>query len=193
MQLPNTFFVSLENPIKGKTEQNISVLDAPIPETEMLPDVDDEIKSRLKLIKEPLEPIPVEEGTSALGIGKRLANLKGIPYKEHNNKDIINAIDKRTEQEKTNDLLKQFLGEKEIDDTSSSNASGINGLDSDEDPIKNIERRLAALKGTSTSGTSTFQIPSDANENEDEETMAQKMVKKVKLIYLFGFHFGSGC
>lgn len=164
--------VSKESPKKEQPNVSILDLDVPASEQEALPDVDDEIKKRLQVIKQPLVP---EEVQSVSEIGKRLANLKGIPFKEHNNIDALNKVDKRTEQEKTNDMMKQFLEENEID----SNAAGaaMNDFDSDDDPIKSIERRLAALKGTPTTSEDNKSHSND--ENEDEETATNRIVKRV--------------
>lgn len=154
----------------------------PESEQEALPDVDDEIKKRLQVIKQPLVP---EEVQSVSDIGKRLANLKGVPFKEHNNIDALNKVDKRTEQEKTNDMMKQFLEENEID----SNAAGaaMNDFDADDDPIKSIERRLAALKGAPTTSEDNKSHSND--ENEDEETATNKIVKRVRFHILINAVF----
>lgn len=154
----------------------------PESEQEALPDVDDEIKKRLQVIKQPLVP---EEVQSVSDIGKRLTNLKGVPFKEHNNIDALNKVDKRTEQEKSNDMMKQLLEENEID----SNAAGaaMNDFDADDDPIKSIERRLAALKGTPTTSEDNKSHSND--ENEDEETATDKIVKRVRSHILFNAVF----
>lgn len=175
---------AISKEIPKKDQPNVSILDLDVPESEQeaLPDVDDEIKKRLQVIKQPLVP---EEVQSVSDIGKRLANLKGIPFREHNNIDALNKVDKRTEQEKTNDIMKQFLEENEID----SNAAGaaMNDFDADEDPIKSIERRLAALKGTPTTSDNNKSHSND--ENEDEETATNKIVKQVRSHSLFKSRF----
>lgn len=152
----------------------MSILDLDVPEAEQeaLPDVDEEIKKRLQVIKQPLVP---EEVQSESDIGKRLANLKGVPFRENNNIDALNKVDKRTEQEKSNDLMKQFLAENEID--SGTNAAA-NEFDIDDDPIKSIERRLAALKGTPAASDENKSHSND--ENEDEETVTNRIVKRVR-------------
>lgn len=154
----------------------MSILDLDVPEDEKeaLPDVDDEIKKRLQGIKQPLVP---EETQSVSDVGKRLANLKGTPFRENNNIDALNKVDKRTEQEKSNDLMKQFLEENEIDNSSNAGAVGTNDFDADDDPIKSIERRLAALKGTPAASDENKSHSND--ENEDEETTTNKIVQRV--------------
>lgn len=147
----------------------------PAAEQEALPDVDDEIKKRLQGIKQPLIP---DEVQSVSDIGKRLANLKGVPFKEHNNIDALNKIDKRTEQEKSNDLMKQFWEEHEIKNGSNAAAAATNDFDiDDDDPIKSIERRLAALKGTPAKSDDKSH---SNDENEDEETATKRIVKRVR-------------
>lgn len=109
-----------------------SVMDEPLPNDINNDDVDKEIRERLKNIKEN----KVLNVSNDLDIAKRLAVVKGVEFKENTDYSFLRAVDKRTEQEQSNDLLKQYLEETSIDN--SGNA---------EDPIKDIERRLAALKG----------------------------------------------
>lgn len=160
-----------------------SVLDAPIPESEKLPDVDENIKKRLNAIKD-TNDLDKENTTGnnknttlVKDLGERLANLKGIDYKEYNYKDIVHAKDKRSEQERIVDLIEQFARENQIDDESSNRsgggAIGDDGSDDDQDPIKSIERRLAALKGTTTN-TSKEEVVV-----VDDPTMVKNIVKKV--------------
>lgn len=151
-----------------------SVLDAPIPCTEDLPDVDDLIRNRLQAIKQKDDATenatPGASGSSDMDINKRLANLKGVEHKEYNNLDIINKVDKRTEEEQTRDLIKQFMEETDID-------KETNMADIDDDPIKAIERRLAALKGT-TAATGN-KIPEN-QQHETEDELSKKIANKVR-------------
>lgn len=160
---------------------HVSVLDAPIPESEKLPDVDESIKKRLHAIKDTndLDSASRNKETSQGSLDERLANLKGTEYKEYDHKEIIHAKDKRSEQEKINDLIKQYAEENEIDELSrGARGSGADGdADGDEDPIKSIEKRLAALKGS----PSTSDKPK-SSENEqpvDEPTIVKNIVKQV--------------
>ncbi len=95
----------------------------------------------------------------------RVSNLKGIAHREHSNKDILLSTDTRTDEEKTRDLVRQFLEERALDDES--------------DPIKDIERRLAALKGTSS--TDDMKMDEKAESDSDEEVKVKKMVSKVRI------------
>lgn len=162
--------------IKGA--QSASILDQDTPIVEMapeptesndIPELDNEIRKRLAAIKEPLQPVKVNELQSDEDIAKRIADLKGVPLRENDAKKILNKVDTRTDEEKTHDLIKQFVEESEIDQVAGpSNDS--------EDPIKDIEKRLAKLKGTTpTDGT---QKPVNI-EHVSEEKMAEDIVKKV--------------
>lgn len=150
------------------------LLDAPIPSDECVPDVDDEIKKRLEVLKQPTETNNLDE--SPLDddvISKRLANLKDMPNKKYDDKSWMTAIDKRTEQERANDLMVQYMHEASIDNAIQ---------DSADDAIKDIERRLNVLKGGASSSSATIASASndDSNEHVDDDTLARKMVTKVK-------------
>lgn len=154
-----------------------SVIDAPIPESEQLPDVDESIKRRLNAIKEinNLDGDESKENNTPKDIGQRLASLKGTEYKEYDHKDIIHAKDNRSEQERINDLMKRYAEENEIDE--SGRGSGTSGDNDDEDPIKSIEKRLAALKGES--NTSNKPTNTENQEPVDEAAVVKHIVKKV--------------
>lgn len=149
--------------------KNISVLDAPIPEAETLPDIDDEIKKRLKSVKQPMNDL---EGVSDQSISERLANLKEIPHKDYDSRKLLNQIDKRTDHEKANDLVNQFMTETNIDNAVQ-----------EFDPLKNIEQRLAALKGFTGSSFNSEKKDSFDNSNElvDEDTLTKRIVTKVSV------------
>lgn len=137
---------------------------------ETLPDIDDEIKKRLKSVKQPMNDL---EGFSDQSITERLANLKEIPHKEYDSRKLLNQIDNRTEQEKANDLINQFMGETNID-------NAVHEFD----PLKDIEHRLAALKGFTAASPSTSEKKDsfdNSNELEDEDTLAKKIVTKVSV------------
>lgn len=144
---------------------NISPIDAPIP-AEAQVDLDEAIRSRLITLKEDRLNAKTNS-TSFADIAIRVSNLKGVQHKEHSNADILLNMDTRTDEEKTRDLVKQFLEERSLDDRS--------------DPIKDIERRLAALKGS----TSTDDMKADANKesDSDDEEKVKKIVSKVYGIY----------
>lgn len=153
---------------KSKKKEVLNVLDEPIPADQNLPDVDNEIKKRLEVLKKPNEP--VNDLASNRDIGERLANLKDMPYKEHDHTKLINAVDKRTEQEKTNDLVEQFMNEASIDGAMAKRQ---------EDDIDDIHRRLAALKGSNFPPTDRKLSTDNNDEVEDEETFVKKIVTKV--------------
>lgn len=149
---------------------NSSLLDVPFPDEEKLPDIDDEIKKRLEVVKQPTNDLDKE--FSDRGIAERLATLKGMPHKEYNHSAMLNAVDKRTDNEMAHDLVAQFMQEVSLDEAVK---------DSYEDPIKAIERRLAALKESPTeqpgqTGNKTIDSPEQTP--EDEETLTKKIVTK---------------
>lgn len=105
---------------------------------------------------------------SDLEISSRLAELKGLPQKNYNNSDLLVSKDRRTDKEKIDDLLKQFVEESSIDNNGMSTAST--------NPLEDIEKRLAALRGTEYKPDDN--TPSD-NENEmDEDEAASKIVNR---------------
>lgn len=155
----------------SKFESYGSVLDAPIPNDEPLPDIDEEIKKRLEVVKQPTNDLDQE--FSDKSIAERLANLKGIPHKEYDHRAMLNVVDKRTETEMANDLVAQFMKEVSLDEAAK---------DDYEDPIKSIERRLAALKGSPTNDSPAKPNGIQTDSPEDEETLAKKIVTKVRSI-----------
>lgn len=151
-----------------KVAPNSSLLDVPFPDEEKLPDVDEEIKKRLEVVKQPTNDL--DKDSSDRGMAERLAALKGVQHKEYDHKAMLNAVDKRTDNEKATDLVAQFMQEVSLDEAVK---------DSYEDPIKSIERRLAALKGSPTEQTGPAIDQADGSpQHEDEETLAKKIVTK---------------
>lgn len=148
----------------------IDLLDAPIPSDECVPDVDDEIKKRLTALKEPktnnLDAAPLSDDA----ITKRLANLKDMPQKNYDDKAWLTAIDKRTDQEQANDLMSRYMEEASLDNAVQ---------DSADDALKDIERRLKALKGDAGTSVAAKPLDDNSNEHEDEDTVAKKLVTKV--------------
>lgn len=142
-----------------------SPMDAPIP-PEAQGDLDEEIRNRLINLKDDrLNSKTPAESDSDIAI--RISNLKGVPHKEHSNADILLNLDTRTDEEKTRDLVKQFMEESQLDEQA--------------DPIKDIERRLAALKGSSSSQDIKIDVNKDGDKDSDsdEEVKVKKMVVKV--------------
>lgn len=165
---PKTYkcvFYSKQQQSPLKLDAGASVLDAPIPNDEQLPDIDEEIKKRLEVVKQPTNDL--DQPFSDRGIAERLANLKGVPHKEYDHRAMLNAVDKRTEHEMANDLVEQFMKEVDLDEATKNDS---------EDPILSIERRLAALKGSPTEQKN----PIGDESPQDEETLAKKIVNKVR-------------
>lgn len=120
------------------------------------------IRSRLITLKD--DRLKSKSTTPSFAdIAIRVSNLKGIPHKEHSNKDILLNLDTRTDEEKTRDLVKQFMEERSLDEAS--------------DPIKDIERRLAALKGSSS--LDDMKVDASKESDSDEEVKVKKIVSKV--------------
>lgn len=140
---------------------NNSPIDAPIP-AEAQADLDEVIRSRLITLKEDRLNSKTDKSSFA-DIAIRVSNLKGIEHKEHANTDILFNLDQRTDEEKTRDLVKQFLEERSLDEQA--------------DPIKDIERRLAALKATSSSDD--VKLDANKDSDSDEEVKVKKIVSKV--------------
>lgn len=139
---------------------NVSPMDAPIP-AEAQTDLDEVIRNRLMSLKD--ERLNSKTNSQSFAdIAIRVSNLKGIAHKEHSNKDILLNLDTRTDEEKTRDLVKQFLEERSLDEQS--------------DPIKDIERRLAALKGCSS--PDDMKVDGNKESDSDDETKVQKLVSK---------------
>lgn len=175
---------TIEQSVKSsplKLDPKASVLDAPIPADEQVPDVDEEIKKRLEVMKQPINDL--DQPFSDRTIAERLANLKDMPHKEYDNRAMINAIDTRTENQMANDLVDQFMKEVNLD--------GAVKTDCD-DQIQSIERRLAALKGSpiASGGADQKQQIGESNDepSPDEETLAKKIVTKVSVLLIIDKH-----
>lgn len=148
--------------------KGVSVLDAAFPEADQLPDVDEALKKRLQSLQEPEAEVNLNTLPSDADLKERLANLQGVPNKEYNNFDIINKVDKRSEEEQTRDLIKQFLEENNIDEAANPADAGENYVD----PIEDIERRLAALKGSPVAGDNKNEFK---RTDEDVEGIVDKV------------------
>lgn len=117
----------------------------------------DDIRNRLDQLK---DKNATEQNID--DIQQRLANLKGIDYKPQSGTKVLFSPDTRSEQEKIEDLLKQFVEEKDINDQ--------HEVPSQEQPgsIDDIEKRLAALRGIDVSKLKS-QIDNKSDETEQEE------------------------
>ncbi|XP_002044195.2 abscission/NoCut checkpoint regulator [Drosophila sechellia] len=106
-------------------------------------------------------------------IRARLANLTGMPHtKSYDKKDLLLSTDQRNDQEKMRDLLEQFVDEAQLDQNISRQR---------DDSISDIERRLRALRDTpvdSDAGPSRSQMDTVADNEEDDETLLQNILKK---------------
>lgn len=126
----------------------------------------DDIRNRLDILKQNDLPDETENNQNIDDIHKRLANLKGVEYKDYSESNkVLFTKDTRSEQEKINDLLKQFVEEKTIDEAAPEpNQSGT---------IEDIERRLAALRG---------QEPGNAKQQTEqiEETEEEEAARTMK-------------
>lgn len=102
-----------------------------------------DIRNRLDLLKDNNDNKDSSNETDNIDdIKQRLANLKGVEYKASTNK-ILFATDTRSQQEQIDDLLKQFVEEKEINcqyETEGNDSAKTGTID-------DIERRLAILRG----------------------------------------------
>ena len=128
-----------------------------------------DIRKRLDELKKNDVPENLDQAQDDDDIQKRLANLKGVEYKDHssNTSKVLFTPDTRSEQEKIDDLLKQFVDEKEIDDITvpEPNQAGS---------ISDIERRLAALRGQDLEKTKQqIEQTEETEEEEAARTMKQ--------------------
>lgn len=126
---------------------------------------DNEIAEKLKSLRGEAKIASSNE----FDIAQRLAGLRGVEYKEYSKKQLINSRDNRSDQEKINDLLNQYGEENTINEA----------VGETSDPIKDIENRLSKLREGRSSSTKITK-PEEYEESDDEETIAKKMVEKVK-------------
>jgi hypothetical protein len=140
----------------------------------------DDIRERLDALKK--DDIPqdlpgdVSNDLDQNNIEQRLAALKGVEHKDYSeaNKKILFPNDTRSEQEKIDDLLKQFVEEKTIDDESIP-AAGAAGT------IEDIEKRLAALRGQDLEKTKQQIEQIEETEEEETERIMKQYLDEAKL------------
>lgn len=118
----------------------------------------DDIRNRLDALKKFDLP---ESSQNDDDIQRRLAELKGVEFKASSNSKIHFTPDTRSEQEKIDDLLKQFVDENAIDDEAKPEPTKAG-------TIEDIEKRLAALRGQDLD--TTKQQIEQTEETEEEET-----------------------
>jgi hypothetical protein len=121
----------------------------------------DDIRKRLDQLKD--QKLEEESDKNIDDLQQRLANLKGIDYKPQSGSKVLFSPDIRSEQEKIEDLLKQFVEEKDISDQHDTAPS------QEEGSVDDIERRLAALRGIDLSKVKNSQIEDRSDETEQEE------------------------
>lgn len=123
----------------------------------------DDIRGRLDALKKVEIPEAAQDNDDD-ALAKRLANLKGVEYKDYaaTSSKILFFPDTRSEQEKIDDMLKQFVEERTIDDD-------VKPEPSQSGTIEDIERRLAVLRGQDLE--TTKQQIEQIEETEEEEAM----------------------
>lgn len=163
-------FVVTFSRLSPKEEAFEPVLE-PIPTTSFT----DDIRNRLDALKKDDIPVDLPQPDQS-DIEKRLAALKGVEHKDYSaaNKLILTAKDTRSEQEKIDDLLKQFVEERTIDDEAKPepNASGT---------IEDIERRLAVLRGQDLEKTKQQIEQIEETEEEEAERTMKQYLEEAKL------------
>lgn len=124
----------------------------------------DDIRTRLDQLKD--EKSTNDSNKNFDDLQQRLANLKDVDYKPQSGNKVLFSPDTRSEQEKIEDLLKQFVEEKEINDQHDNAAPSLDQPGS----IDDIEKRLAALRGIDVSQMKAQnQIEDRSDETEQEE------------------------
>lgn len=159
-------------PISTATSTTADATHSNAENSEIEENLDSVISKRLKDLKTIENPSTDEE------IRARLASLNGMPQKDYSKKDILLSTDERTDQQKMQDLLEQFMGESQID------RQIVNERN---DAISDIERRLRALREQPVDGLGAIQkehspdnnTPSD---NEDDETVLKAVMTKVQCL-----------
>lgn len=160
----------MDEPVPLKEDQLLPafVQQIPVaaPETNTEPnDLDELIRKRLQTLQQDRHTDGISKSTDT-DIAIRVANLKGLQYNSSNiNSDptLLLSTDKRTDEEKVQDLVKQFMAETNLDEAA--------------DPIRDIERRLAILKGSNRTNEKTRTEP-NADDEDDDETKIKKLVTK---------------
>lgn len=132
-------------------------------------DQDDAIKKRLNALK--AERLPPSEET-ANNIESRLAELKGMPLKDYSSKKVLFEKDTRSEAEKIEDLVKQFVEERDLDQTIEKER---------ETAVDDIERRLAELRGPDYKKSEINIDPPEETESDEEKRLMRKYIEEAKL------------
>lgn len=162
---PNASGPVLDDPIPVDEVSILPVAIACAKPVEDVKNTDDMIRQRLLTLKEDRLNSPAGGATTTdESIAIRIANLKGVDYKPSAGRDasLLLATDERTDEEKVRDLVGQFMAETNLDEAV--------------DPVKDIERRLAALKATSVDGTGEKQQPLQEQDDDDDDAKVMKLV-----------------
>lgn len=138
----------------------------------------DDIRGRLDILKQ--SDVPVDQDGNVNtddDIKKRLANLKGVEYKDYSTSNkVLFTPDTRSEQEKIDDLLKQFVEERAIDDeVKPEPGTEQTGT------IQDIEKRLAALRGQDLETTKQQIEQIDETEAEEIARTMKQYLEEAKL------------
>lgn len=133
----------------------------------------DDIRTRLDALKQN-DLAEVASHETVEEIQKRLAILKGIEYKDYTASKVAFTPDTRSEQEKVDDILKQFFEEKTID-SGAKLEPGATGT------VDDIERRLAALRGQDLEKTKEQIEQMEETEEEEADRTMKQYIEEAKL------------
>ncbi|KAI9589320.1 abscission/NoCut checkpoint regulator [Glossina fuscipes] len=131
--------------------------------------LDSQITKRLKNLKSTEQVITDDE------LRTRLANLNGLPQKDYSKKDLLLNTDQRTDQEKMNDLLKEFMSEVELNERLETERG---------EAVSDIEKRLRALRDTpvddrpSKNSATSPESNTPSDNEQDEEAMLKIIIEK---------------
>lgn len=159
----------IDEPLPSEALVLPTITDAPITSDAPPPiaeSVEDSIRQRLAKLKED-RILNQAALVTDKDIAIRVANLKGERFTDSpKNASILLALDTRNDQQKSNDLVEQYMSEAQLDDAA--------------DPIKDIERRLAALKGSPEKGgvanVASPTIAGDNSDSDNDEAHVQRLV-----------------
>lgn len=152
-----------------ETFQTLQPVPINAPSEEDPENADDAIKQRLNALKAERQ-VPSEENSDQ-NIESRLAGLKGMQMKDYSKK-VLFEKDTRTDIEKTEDLIKQFVEERDLDQN----------IDNERElAMDDIEKRLAALRGVDYKKTDIPIEPVEETESDEEQRLMRKYIEEAKL------------
>ena len=138
---------------------------------------DEEIEDRLRRLRSDATPT---SDTDQKAIEERLARLKGIDPNVYSAPPITvyQHQKHKTDQQKTDDLMKQLSEELTIDDSSRISFASTRRSSTDEE----IERRLARLRGQQLIDRKTdINIDSDLDEETEQNDLIDRLLAESKL------------